>query len=238
MSETSSRRAAYAYDPNYIGFSAHMYALGGAGTYGRELPAFAGCHLLYWGLDTPQNIDWNNPIGAVAMSDANPNKIAPYPYITLPANSKIWFGLRAVGRGGLEEQGVNNLCFIETDGSGVPKPLAPNPPIKLQALTRAGGKILLLWEYNSLNQQIAPSGFKIYHNNGSGAVDYNTPIATVTGRSFLTDAYPSGTLVTFGIRSYAASGGEESNVYTKDGLADSTGPDDVGPPTLELGIEL
>ena len=148
-----------------------------------------------------------------------------------------WFALRAVGRGGAEETNTTLKLRIETDGAGVPLGLTPNAPIILRCEPRDAGKFLLTWDYSSIGEQIPPSVFNIYHNNGSGAVDYDTAIASVSGTSYKTGSYDDGTVVIFAVRSESSDSDEETNTATASATADATGPDAVGAPTIAAGVE-
>lgn len=193
-----------------------------------------GQYMLYRGLATASAIDYDVPVGAAA---AGAVAITNYPSYPMAASTVYWFGLRAVNPGGAEESNTSQVLRVETDGDGAPLPLVPNPPSKLRASPKAGGKCLVLWNYEHAGEQITPDHWHVYHDDGTGTMDWGNTVGTAYGMSFLSEAYGSGTTVKFGVRSVSGAGAEEPNTTTTTCVADAEGPSDVGLPTLAFGSE-
>ena len=109
-------------------------------------------------------------------------------------------------------------------------PISPNIPDSLTVEQAAGAKLKVRWRYSELAQEIAPTGFKLYIDSGSG-FDFDTPDDTVAfaqggGPEF---SWTSGTLSNgqtykFVVRAYATDYGETQNVSFVSALAKSSGP--------------
>ena len=196
-----------------------------------------GLHVLYRGTPDYSDISFDAPVGAVSPTDAAPETVKTFATYPFAASTRYCIALRAVGLGGAIEQNTDLATRIETDGDGVPLGLVPNPPMMLNAQPRAGGTVLLTWQYNPRGQQTPPYTYSIYHNNGSGAVSYVTAIGESRGRSFLTPAYADATTVIFGVRAASADGVEETNLTTVSCLTDAAGPPDIDTLSVTRGVE-
>ena len=76
------------------------------------------------------------------------------------------------------------------------------------------------------SESVGVVGYKIYHNSGSGDIDYTTVISTIsTGVEVFELTLEAGDWEV-GIRAYNAAY-EEDNVDTATGVADATTPDNV-----------
>jgi hypothetical protein len=207
---------------------------------GRAWVRRAGGHLLYRG-DDINTIDWDIPVGAVSPTSATPGTIKNYVGFPFSADSNYAFGLRAVGCGGIEDDNVFNVVRFRTDGSGVPIPRVPNPPIGVTAVQRPNGFILIRWTYNSFNQEVPPAGWRVYYSSSDDAIEYSSPLSA-PGTSFLFDAigygFVSGDRLNFGVRSVSGNGDEESNTNSTSIILDLTPPDELPAPTLEEGEDL
>ena len=93
----------------------------------------------------------------------------------------------------------------------------------------SGSRIQLAWFYCPLEQKSEPACFKVYYDGGTGHIDYNNPIATISyqGRKFYshqTDTLaPSRYLVA--IRAKDASGIESSSSRLLGIQVDAGSPD-------------
>ena len=238
MATTLLQRYIDYWDPQFHGrewkgFSAGNYALAGRGWAAPD-----GLYRLYRGVDSPDDIDFEFPVGALAGGGtAETATISTYPTFPLPASSILYFSLRAAGLGGVEEAADSEVVRIETDALGVPIARVPNPAQRFIAIPKIGGKILLTWSYESAGQQIPPSYFNIYHDNGTGTVSYVAAIGTSTGRSYLTGAYADGTDLIFSIRSASVADDENTTEVITTVEADAAGPPDLGAPTVTYGDE-
>ncbi len=157
--------------------------------------------------------------------------------VSIPAQAlqagTIWhFVRRQVSDCGLESAD-SDAAVVVIDSAGDMIALAPNAPQSLEAEQVAGGKIEVKWRYSRLNQEIAPTGFKVYIDSGGG-FDFDTADATVAyglgGNGefeWESDALINGKTYKFCVRSYAGTGGETQNTNYVSEVADSSGPDAI-----------
>ena len=228
------------YDPLFYGATAGGIAAGPllmSGVAGWCDPA--GRHLLYRGDDDVAAIDYDTPVGAASPTATDPTKIDMFSGYSIDADSIYYFAVRAVGRGGAEEENTDQIVRVETDGLGDFLPRVPNAPRHLMVTPVAGGKLLLRWRYDSTGQQVAPTNYRIYHDNGSPSktMIWAPALDVVEGTTYLTEAYAAGTRVQFGVRAYSNDGGQENNTDTVFGLADVNGPKDAEAPAIGEGEE-
>src|SRR5690349_11807576 len=81
----------------------------------------------------------------------------------LPLSSDTTYAVRAYDTAsGLEDANVDARVRIVIDASGADVSARPNPPSHLTAEPRAGGKVMVTWQYNPGGQGAAPTGFRVY----------------------------------------------------------------------------
>lgn len=127
------------------------------------------------------------------------------------------------------------LATVVINDAGQALAKAPNAPQQLTATVIAGGVVELRWRYSSVNQAVAPSGFRIYIDSGSG-FNFAVPSATKAAPAALARTgigaeilWPSGALThgvthRFCVRSYNASYGESQNTNYVSAVPDNLGP--------------
>ena len=95
--------------------------------------------------------------------------------------------------------------------TGNPVPL---PPGNLSALSLAGGRIFLSWEPAPFE---GITGYNLYFDNGTGTIDYATPIVLMTAlqTSYTTPVLNYGTVYKYGLRAAHRCGAEEKNTYVR-----------------------
>jgi hypothetical protein len=181
----------------------------------------SGCHTIYRGQDGIINYD---DIQAVMGIDDDE--------ITVPAQELAagtnWHYVRRQCSGCGLESADSPAAVIAINPAGDYIGQLPNNPQTITAELVAGGKIRLRWRYVKKGQEIAPSGFKIYINDGSG-FDFENPDATVPYRgsveyTWLSDALTHGRRYKFAVRSYALNAGATNNTDFVAAIADSQGP--------------
>jgi len=193
------------------------------GLTGERLAVFYG--------DSPDQIDLYNPIHLEAYPLPN--------YITIAAQDLPpgvnYYNCCNISDCGKMSALATTPVKIIIDDSGEALAKAPNAPLQLTATVTAGGVVVLSWRYSSIGQAVAPSGFRIYIDSGSG-FDFNTPSATKaapaalarigTGGEFTwtSGALTHGVRHRFCVRSYAASCGESQNTSYVSAVPDSQGP--------------
>ena len=170
-------------------------------------------------------MDYENVQAVMDLDDSD----VTIPGQALPAGTIWHYVRRQVSDCGLESPDSDAIIVI-IDSGGDMIGLTPNIPTSLEAEQVAGGKIKIKWRYSRLNQEITPTGFRMYIDSGSG-FDFDTPDATVAyglgGNGefeWESDALGDGQSYRFCVRSYAT-GGETQNTNYVAETADSSGPD-------------
>ena len=223
------------------GFTARGIANGLPITRGFSFPRIAGGYNLYRGKDSLDAIDWVNPVGA-ASADAN--ELRNFSWMGHDANTRYVYGVRAISGGGVEEgpdpgdpeardaipAQTHNVIRASFDGGGALRPPEPNAPANLAVFPAAGGTLRVAWTYSAAGQDAAPVSFAVHDNGGAGAVNFDTPIGTVTYKpgqvffGFVTGSYANGTRVELGVRARSASSAFEANTVTQGAVAVATPP--------------
>ncbi len=97
----------------------------------------------------------------------------------------VWrYLVRAVDTTGQEESNITQLVTITyyKDSNNDPVVVKPADPVYITATALAGGKAEIKWAYDPANE-IGGIGVaeesRIYYDNGTGTVDYSSPLATV-----------------------------------------------------------
>lgn len=174
-------------------------------------------------------------VGAAAPTAETPTRISLFPGYALKPSTVYRFWVHAVSPGGAEEALLARTVRIETDAEGVPIDPVPAAPYQLTARPAAAGYIRLTWLHRA--SEVPLWTFNIYHDNGTGTVDYNTPLDSGRRQVALVGPYRHGTAVKFGVRAESADGAEEKNTNTATGTADAEGPPDLPAVSLTEGIE-
>ena len=168
-------------------------------------------------------IDYENIITAMGINDSqviisNQN---------LPPNT-IWHYIRRLVSDCDLESPDSPPCIVVVDSEGDIIGNTPNIPQNIIIEQLAGGKLKLRWRYFKTGQEIVPTGFKIFMDDGDG-FDFDSPIATVPYRgavehSWTSDALTHGQRYKFIVQSYAANAGQSNNTNFVFALADAQGP--------------
>jgi len=173
------------------------------------------------------DIDYDTPVASGVTS--------PWTSGALTGAGTFRYGVRAVS-GVLEEKNLTYIEFeLDADEAEV------NPPLVafgLSATPAEGGTFALAAKVPTARPKVhgrtppRPTHLKFYHDNGTGTMDWVTPIATVAvgvgpglvyQAAYTTGAYGHGTTVLFGARA-AASTVVEDNEKTVSAVADAEAP--------------
>lgn len=223
--------------PLTLGLAPWQWANGMALTLGTWWTRRAGGYNLYRGTSGPNSIDYRTPVGAASPTAAAPAQIRNFPGFSLAPNEAYVFALRAVGPGGAEEKNTTLVVSLSTDAAGVPMGAAPNPPISLQAAVKPGGRAYLQWGQSPAGEQPRAARWNVYHDAGTGTVNYAAPLATVTSPRHLTATYTDGLVVRFAVRAVSREGVEEKNTRSVVVTIDAAGPPDLAAPSIVDGVE-
>ena len=142
------------------------------------------------------------------------------------------FGLRAYNEYG-EEMNVNVADEVVLLASGEESSPRPNKPAGLGATPAADGKVTIAWSYDAVGADAQCSHFHIFHDSGTGEVDFTTPIGsvdldadggTLTHYTFESNALDDGVTYRFAVRAVTADEIEDTNTEWVEATADATAP--------------
>lgn len=150
----------------------------------------------------------------------------------LPPNT-IWHYIRRKVTECDLESPDSPACIVVIDSEGNMLSDTPNPPVDLTVEGLSNGRFKLRWHYTKDEEEITPTGFKIYMDSGSG-FDFNNPVATISyglggmGEfEWISDPLTHGQLYCFCVRSYRTGAGESQNTNYVSDIANSVGPDAI-----------
>jgi len=210
----------------FAGMTANAFKLGTVLTLGWFWSRVAGCHTVYRGQDG--NMDYDTVQAVMELADTQVSMSIQ----NLPANTIWQYNRRQTSGCGLESED-SPACIIVIDSNGDMIGSTPNAPVSLTIEKLSGGRLKLRWRYIRLAEEIAPTGFNIYMDSGSG-FNFSSPDATVQYGSggfgefdWTSDPLVHGQLYRFVVRSYRTGVGESQNTDHVAAAADSVGPDAI-----------
>jgi len=221
------RRYLDVWDPQFFGRDHKPYVMGLGASLGRAMIAERGSYLLYRSEGAEPDESSAIVVGAAAPTAVQPGRIAPFATFSLSPDTVYWFWMHAVSPGGAEENKPAMMVRIETDGDGLPLPLAPNAPIRLAVTTLAAGYLRLNWRHNRGGEQTPAASWNVYHDNGTGTVDYDNVLANTSSMIYKAGPYSHDTSVKFVVRAVSRDDVEETNTTIATGVADNEGPADL-----------
>ncbi|MHC4678127.1 MAG: LamG domain-containing protein [Planctomycetota bacterium] len=212
-------------DALFNGMTANALKLGTTLSLGWFWVRVGGCSALYRGPGMEQ-IDFET---ILAVAEQSACKISPPSYLPHNSNSTHFYVVRRFNHCGYHELTLAAAARVSLDVQGELASSRPNKVFASKAEKAHANKVRLIWFYCPLVQESPPARFNIYHDSGTGQIDYENPIDTVSykGQKFCTyesDALQAGRYL-FAIRAEDPAGIENSSV---NGLAidlDGTGPE-------------
>ena len=215
------------YDPIHRGYTVRGIANALTATNGWCFPRVAGGYNLYRGSDSIESIDFAHPAGAAGSLATS---IGNFPWHPHAASTCYVYAIKAIGGGGVESEASRPARVAEFDVESALLGPRPNGPSELTARAAAGGRFELRWVYPSRRQEAAPSGFHIYHDGGTGLIDYGTVVASVPYRRgrvhyhWLSGPFGHGARRIWSVRAVSAEGVDDGNILTAAGGADAEAP--------------
>jgi hypothetical protein len=208
------------YRPIYLGRDPWHWLTGMSMLSGRFWTAARGVHLLLNGSSSAVGASTGETISTIAGW-------------SLPTSGSTAYSLAAVGRGGV--QVTTPLTCAITFTAGVPQPLVPASPYGLNALAVVGGYIQVRWSETRKAVGTPAAWFNVYHDNGTGTMDWVTPVvATVTQLGCTLPAYADSVSVKIGVRAVSAASAEEANTTTVTCVARAAGAPATDAPSIEV----
>jgi hypothetical protein len=166
----------------YEGDCANGAKLGMGLTDGDFWPRIGGCSILYRG----GSIDSMDFSQILAVAEPQAEQISPPAHVTHSSSTEYFYLVRRANHCGDEEKTLNAAVKVAIDTDGELAEPLPNCVFEVKTAQIAGAKVELLWYYNPLEQESEPVRFNIYYDDGTGQVDYDSVLATVSyvGRRF------------------------------------------------------
>jgi len=214
-------------DALFNGMTANAFKLGTALTGGWFWMRRFGCSALYRG-PSVEKIDFTNTL-TIAEQDAG--SIAPPDYLPHHSNSTYFYVVRRFNICGYQERTLAAAVKVAIDADGNLIEPKPNNIFVWRLEQVYGNKIQLIWFYCPLEQESKPESFRVYHDGGTGLIDYENPIATISyrGRKFYiyqTDALTAGRYL-FAVRAEDAAGIENNSLAQLAVQLNITNPDAI-----------
>lgn len=169
---------------------------------------------IYGNSGVGDSIDYTTPLDTTASLTWDSPPIGP---------DEDWrFAVRAYDTvSTLEDQNIDAIVRVVTDGSGADVTGRPNPPTNLAVVATANGTARASWTYNPGGQGGAPAYFEVYVD---GIIDQSIPysagVATYAGLPI--GPLSDGVAYVVGVESVNASG--ESILVTAPVTARASGP--------------
>ncbi len=209
------------------GMTANAFKLGTVLSLGWFWMRRSGCSALYRGWRMGK-IDFAN---ALTVAEQDAGQISPPSYMPHSRDSAYFYVLRRYNSCGYQERTLIASVEVSIDAAGGLATPHPNDILSCKAEQVEGNKVQLTWLYSPLQQGSEPACFKVYCNGGTGQVDYENPIATVTywGRRFYsyeTDDLQAGTYL-FALRVRDIVGAENRSLAHLQIQLDATNPDAI-----------
>ena len=141
-----------------------------------------GCSALYRGLSMDQ-IDFTN---ILEITSLDAEVISPAGYVPHDVNTTYFYVVRRFNSCGYQEHTLAAATKVTIDADDELLEPQPNKVFTVSSEQAEDNRILLTWFYCPLDQQSQPVCFKVYYDNGTGQVDYQTPLASIGyhGRKF------------------------------------------------------
>jgi hypothetical protein len=122
-------------------------------------------------------IDFGN---VLAVVDLDSEEISPASYLQHEADSTCFYVVRRVNYCGYLEHTLLAVVKVSIGTEGDLAQPRPNGILDVRAEQVDSSRIQLVWFYYPLDQESPPVLFKIYFDNGTGQIDYESPIASVS----------------------------------------------------------
>ncbi len=171
------------------------------------------------------DIDYDTAVATMDLADTE----VQIPDQSLPADTIWHYARRQLSECALESD-PSDPCIVRIDADGDMILDTPNIPDSVAVEQVAGAKLKVRWRYSELYQEIAPTGFRIYIDSGTG-FDFDTPDDTAAFAlgggpefSWTSSALNDGQIYKFCVRAYTTNYGETQNVSFVSGVAKSSGP--------------
>ena len=214
-------------DALFAGMTANAFKLGNVLSLGWFWMRAGGCSALYRGAEM-RCIDFENILSA---GNLNAGFISPPCYVEYGGDSTCFYVVRRFNQCGVQERTLAAAVKLSFDADGDLVEPRPNDIFSPIAEAAEDDNVRLTWFYSVLEQKAAPVCFNIYHDAGTGQIDYDNPIAAIAydGRRFYSyqSSTPGAGRYLFAIRAEDAAGVENDSPALLRVQVPSVGPDAI-----------
>ncbi len=215
------------YDSIHRGYTPAGIANGLTATGGYSFPRIRGGYNLYRGTGGAGSIDYSRPVGAAGREATTVSNFSWRPHAVMTTYA---YAVKGIGGGGGEGAASDPARVVAFDAVGAIVGPRPNSLSALSVAAVAGGRFELRWVYPSAFEEATPSVFEVYHDNGTGTVDYNTAVGSVSFRrgkvhyEHTTGAFGHDVRRVLGVRAVTAAGVNDGNMLLATARSDASSP--------------
>ena len=196
-----------------------------------------GCYNVYRGCDHINNIDY----GRIIATGDSKGALALPATVSHEAETDYYYAVRCASNSGKEEKGTLAAARLRLDVDGKVRPVRPNCVSGLCAQAVGDGRIRLGWWYWPIVQQIAPSYFVVYGDDGSGVIDYENVLgqvdcAGIRFYSYTSSASDNNKTYRFSVRAVGSNGSDDGNRLFVEAVVDLSAPDGIEGLTGNVGL--
>lgn len=211
----------------FAGQTSNAFKLGTVLTLGWFWSRLAGCSVLYRG-GSVETVDSCN---ILIVAEADASEIRPPNYLQHSSNTTYFYVIRRANSCGSQEYTLGASVRLSIDANGDMARPKPNSIFAARAEQVAGNRVQLLYFYCPIEQESQPMHFKLYFDNGTGQIDYENAIASISyaGRlfySYISDVFGEGTYL-FAIKVEDAVGTEDGSSGRIKFQLDTKSPDAI-----------
>jgi hypothetical protein len=198
-------------EASFAGQTSNAFKLGTVLTLGWFWSRAARCSILYRG-GSIEAIDFRN---ILVVAEINASEIQPPNYLQHSSSTTYFYVIRRANNCGTQEYTLAASVKLSIDANGDMAKPRPNSILAARTKQIAGNKVQLLWFYCPIAQESRPMHFKLYFDNGTGQIDYENAIGSISYAGRLFYSYVSDTLdkdaYLFAIKVQDAAGTEDAS---------------------------
>ena len=214
-------------DALFNGMTSNSFKLGTNLSLGWFWCRIAGCSALYHGPSIEQ-VDFDT---ILTVTEKDVREIIPPDYLPHEGSLTYFYVVRRYNHCGYQEHTSAASAKVSLDTEGELDKPHPNKIFSARAEQVDTNKVRLNWFYCLLEQGSQPVRFNLYHDNRTGQIDYENPLAVISYQGQKYYSYESCSLETgrylFTIRAEDIDGNENSSSAFLAIELDEDGPDSI-----------
>ena len=187
-----------------------------------------GCGYRVYGNDGTGVVDFGTPMATLSTN------VRHWLHAGLGYPGSWRFVVRAFNGAG-SERNLDRTVAVELDAVGEMEPVRPNGVTGLSARAMAGGKVEVSWAHEASGEAVETTHFHVYHDGGSGEIDYGIVTAEITRTEggivqhvWLSEVLEEAKVHRFAVRAASVEDVEDAGVQYVEGTPDGTAPEQPG----------